>query len=418
MGANWINKIYKFEPTRICTHIEKSKIIDAKGNVKFKGFGHKEYEVILHSMLEFPSGIPEYETRRIITNALFKAGKKGTITPDRVLAEINKHLAERKKEPDQRYALASSLSLDKSLDLKRLHFDNKIIIFEKKLHKSFHKESQKLIPEASNSLFANLPENYLQIRVHVTAKSIHDASITALNAIDYVRGIWNWVINRRQYFRFSWGGKPKPINKIILGPIHTIHTPKGELASDSTWWYEPSYIGAIKPYKLKTDETTVLYDSFNFAQDSFSKHKYPDIIRDAIIRYTRALDERVWSTAFIKLWGVLELLTDTIGQSYETTVKRTAYMYEDREYNYQVLQHLRKYRNSSIHHDSENSEVETYLYQLKNNVDILLDFHITNRFGFDSIQDASSFLSLPMEKASIEKRIKNLDKALKFRGYK
>ena len=105
-----------------------------------------------------------------------------------------------------------------------------------------------------------------------------------------------------------------------------------------------------------------MYKSLAFFRRRLRKHKYPDIIRESIIRYTRSLDERILPTAFIKLWGVLELLTDTVGASYEATIKRTAFIFKERDYHFQVLQHLRKYRNSSVHMDSENSEVETYLY--------------------------------------------------------
>jgi len=417
MGAKWITKIYGFVPSSICIHIDNIKKIDNKGNVTFTGFGFKEFEVILHSMLEFPTDISEYETRRIVSKSLFNVGKKGQINPEKFLKEINFQIGKIRRESIQRYALATSISIDKSSNIKRLFFDNNIVIFESPLSKSFRPESQKLISKGSKSLLGQFPKNYLHSRIHVSARSIHEASNKALDAIDFVRGIWNWVINRRQYFRYSLGGKPKPINKIILGPIHTLHFPNGNIASDSVWWYESSFIESVKPIKFNKDELSVLSKSYNFVKESFQRHNYPDLVKHAIIRYTRALDERIWSTAFIKMWGVLELLTDTVGQSYETTVKRASYMFEDRDYNYQVLQHLRKYRNSLIHHDSENSEVESYLYQLKNNVDILLDFHIANRFHFESIQDASSFLSLPLDKLSINKRMSNLEKSLKFRGY-
>jgi hypothetical protein len=173
----------------------------------------------------------------------------------------------------------------------------------------------------------------------------------------------------------SWASKPKPVNNIILGPIHTLHKPSGELAATEVWWYEPSYLGAIKPFTPKQNEIDSMNESFNYVKKTFKMHKYPQVIHNAIIRYTRALDERDWTTAFIKLWSILELLTDTGKTSYDTTIKRTAFLYKEREYHLQVLQHLKKYRNSSVHLDKGNSEMETYLYQLKNYVETLMGFH-------------------------------------------
>lgn len=154
------------------------------------------------------------------------------------------------------------------------------------------------------------------------------------------------------------------------------------------------------------------------------RHKYPHVIQNAFIRYTRALDERDWTTAFLKLWSILELLTDTSKANYDTTIKRTAFLYKEREYNIQVLQHLKKYRNLSVHLDMGNSEIETYLYQLKNYVETLLSFHLQNKFNFDTIQEAAEFLSLPHEEEVLvsqerdfTKQIKKRKLARRFRGY-
>jgi len=71
-----------------------------------------------------------------------------------------------------------------------------------------------------------------------------------------------------------------------------------------------------------------------------------------------------------------------------------------------------------------NSEIETYLYQLKNYVETLLSFHLQNKFNFDTIQEAAEFLSLPHEEEVLvsqerdfTKQIKKRKLARRFRGY-
>jgi hypothetical protein len=215
----------------------------------------------------------------------------------------------------------------------------------------------------------------------------------------------------------SFGGKRKPINKIILGPLHTLHTSTGHLATTDTWWYEPSYMGAINPLSLSQNELESIYRTLQTVRKWLAKHKYAEAIQNAIIRYSRALDERDFATAFIKLWGVLELLTDTIGASYDTAIKRTAFLFEEREYHLQILQHLRRHRNLSIHFDKDNSEIETCLYQLKYFVEHLIWFHLNNVFDFSTLQDAASFLSLPHDNSVLKNQIAKLRNAQKFHGY-
>jgi hypothetical protein len=415
MTTSW-NKEYN--PSQLAEKIEDSRKAVDGGGVKFEGWGLKEYETILFSMLNFPENVPEIEARRMVTKAIFTSGTKGKITAKSLLAEVNKLEHDYVTLPIQRYALATSISLNTSLTLQRLRQNGNLIIFERNYPERFRNEASDLIEQArEQSLFFDPPTNYMRIRIHVSAKSIHEAANEALDTIDYIRGIWNWANNRRHFFRISMG-KPMPVNEIVLGPLHTLHLSTGQLAATDTWWYEPSYLGPIKLYKPSQGNVDNIFNKpLIYMRKRLKNHNYPKVMQNALIRYTRALDYRDWSTSFLKLWGVLELLTDTIGASYEITVKRTSYIFQERDYHLQVLQHLRKHRNSSVHFDRENSEIETCMYQLKNFVEALIGFHVSNKYGFNSIQEAASFLSLPYKNETLTSHINKLQFARKFRGY-
>ena len=120
----------------------------------------------------------------------------------------------------------------------------------------------------------------------------------------------------------------------------------------------------------------------------------------------------------MRLGSVLELLTNTEYSSYEVTVRRASNIFEDRDYQFQVLQYLRKCRNDFVNHDASDSGVETNLYQLKNVVEALIKFHLGNNFGFSSIQEVGTFLSLPRENQALVLRNAMSTYALRFRGYK
>ena len=423
MSVSWNNKEY--QPEKVVEKIEAARKTGSDGNkVQFVGWGFQEFAALVYSMLDFSNDIPEIDARGFVSRAIFNSGAKGAVTTKSLIAEISRLEKEYQSLPVEKYVLVSSISLSPSWEIKKIKTANTSIIFENTLPAKFHKETEALLKNAEYSLFANRPTNYLSARVFVSAKSIHHAADQGLETLDLIRGIWNWLLNKRYSSRMSWAGKPEPVNNIILGPIHTLHKPSGELAATEVWWYEPNYLGAIRPFNPKQTEIDGISKSFTYVKKTLNKHKYPQVVQNAIIRYTRALDERDWTTAFLKLWSVLELLTDTGKASYDTTVKRTIFLYQEREYHFQVLQHLKKYRNSSIHLDKGNSEIETYLYQLKNYVETLIGFHLNNKYGFESIQEAAEFLGLPHEEEVLKsqeqdfmEQIKKRKLARKFRGY-
>jgi hypothetical protein len=126
---------------------------------------------------------------------------------------------------------------------------------------------------------------------------------------------------------------------------------------------------------------------------------------------------RDWEGAFLKLWSVLELLTNSCRDNNIVTARRTAYIYDDRDFALQVLKHLRDYRNRSVHADIDNTAIEIYVYQLKSFVEALLGFHLGSSYGFESMEEAARFLELPSDRDAIETRIRMLQYAQRFHGH-
>jgi hypothetical protein len=414
MAVNWKTG---FDPSELANRIEQTRKVGDDGSVSFEsGFDFKVFDTLLYSMLDFSDDIPEIEGRNIARRSIFDAGEKGEITPQRLLAEVN--ILENKylKQPIERFVLSTSISIRRLSILERIYIGRTQIIFENQLPRRFIQEATELRREAENILYADPPNNYMAVRVHQSAKSPIEAAYEALDAVDVIRGIWNLYENKRHYTRWSMGGNPLPVNKVILGPYHLLHFPNGKLASTSRWWYEQSYLGAVAPHRFNDLSRLNKYTSD--IRNRLAKSHYGGDLEGAIIRYTRALDERDWNHAFIRLWGVLELLTDTIRLSHDQTIKRAAFIYQDHEYHLQILKQLRDYRNRTIHADAENSEMESFLYQLKNFIEDLLYFHLGNNFGFKTIQDAGNFLGLPRDKEALNYRADMANKALRFFSYK
>jgi len=138
-------------------------------------------------------------------------------------------------------------------------------------------------------------------------------------------------------------------------------------------------------------------------------------LEDVIRGYTRALDQRDFSAAFLALWRLLEKLTSTTeNDSYKVTIRQTLFLFKERNYHEQILNHLRNYRNRAVHAGEETEEMETLLFQLKFYVEQLLFFHIYNTLGFSSMQETAEFLHIKPDAMVLKKQIKLLEKAVRF----
>ena len=333
--ANWKSNC---NPQELLEIIENSKKIKANGSIEFSNLSFKLYDALLYSMLQLSNEIPEIDGRKISYQSIFNTGAKGKIIPSRFIAEVSKLESKYLTQPYIRYVLTTSISIDRMSQIDRQYIGRTQIIFEPFLSKRFSKELDELQKAAKNDLFTEAPKNYIAVRVHVSAKSHAQAAEIALDSLDLIRGIWNLYENRRLPYRYSFGGKPKPVNKYILGPFHFLHYPSGKLAEDSMWWYEKSYISPINPTKIGDKEKLDKY--YLQIRKSLDKSHYKNDIEQAIIRYSRSLDERNWENAFIKLWGILELLTDSINESQKQTIKKAAFFYKDFSLAQQILEQL------------------------------------------------------------------------------
>ena len=410
MKIAWNNQ---YDPSDLAKYIEECKKVDDSGNVSYVGFHFREYAVLFYSMLNFPNSVPENEGRRIAEQAIFKAGNAGKVTPRRLLAEANRLAQKYIQLPLKRYVLITTLSLSPWTQLRNTRMGNATIIFEASLPDRYQNGRLHVVEKAKHCLLAKPPADYLFARVHVSAKSCHEAVNLAFDTLDLIKGILNWSYNRRYLSRIS-SGKRTPINKIVLGPLHTLHYPSGKPATEN-WWYQPEYCYAIPPYDPSSQDIASMTSFFRDVRSRLAKSDYQEVLEQAIVRYGRALDMIDWDACFLKLWSVLELLTDSCQDSSNSTIRRTAYIYKDREFALQVLKHLRDHRNRSVHADANSSEIETYLYQLKGFVEHLLSFHLKSAHGFASIKDAAKFLDLPSDKDAIEGQIRLLQYAQRFR---
>lgn len=397
-------------PDEVANRLEAARDGSAPSKGAFFGFEHSELVIVLGGMIEFASAIPELERQKILNKATFEAGGNGKITPNLLLQSCQKQASEYLRRPLTAFRLHTGVSLASVHKLPSVRIGSSAITFNPKAQVA-RQHRARLYGNAKFSLGFDLPTQYTDVSVTVKARSPHEGAQRALDAIDLVRATWNLALNRGKDWRIS-SGKPRPVNDILLCPFHTMHNVDGSLATES-WWYDPGY---SRPAQLITDRAKIdrLFAFSKKLRAHLNQSAYSDELTNALVRYVRALDAADLNDAFLRLWSLLEFLTDSTFDPYKVAVRRAAFMFAERDYSVQVLTHLMNHRNRFVHAGTDTAEIESLVYLLKRYVDALLMFHIGNAFKFESRAFAALFMDLPPSKSQIDERIRMLRNARKF----
>jgi hypothetical protein len=399
------------EPSLPAGKLEELKVLKG-GEVSFEAFSSQEYKTVLGGMIHIADGIPAEHKSGIINTAIFSAGKKGEITPKSIAREINNQERAYLRKPLNSLSLVSSLSVSSFETLPAIRINGCSITFPPSLHIKYRTERQDIERRASEWIYRKKPINYINVIAKVKSRSEAEAANMALDQIDLIRGIWN--LRHTNSMRMS-SGRVKPVNTIILGPVHTIHLPSKKLATE-TYWYQPNYHDGISALRLGSKKETTLSFSKS-VRKRLRRHPYREDVEDSIRRYARALDYPDLDAAFLKLWSVLEFLTGTLKSGYKVTVKRASFTFNETDFHRQVLNNLRSYRNSSVHSGKEpTGQTESFLYQLKRYVEQLIVFHLSNGVRFPSLASAASFLDMQPDVSALRAQRKMINAAIKYRS--
>lgn len=373
-------------------------------------FFYSEFAVILGGCIEFERLVPEFERHRIVQKVAHNSSRSGSITAPSLLKACSAMERDYLSKPELPYRLLTELSLWQTLDAPAIRIEGAYITFKPKLNREFSLR-EKLARDSQATLGHDLPSNYTRVAVRLKARSPLEAAERGLEALDLLRASWNLALNRGKSWRVTCG-RPTPVNDIRLSPFHTVHDASGNLATED-FWYDPGYRKPAPPFNDKAKFTRLVAFA-NDLRHRLAVSPYRDELRAALIRYVRALDAADFNDVFLRLWSLLEYLTDSTHEPYKVTTRRAAFMFKDRERSLLVLSNLTHFRNRLVHVGSESEDIESLVFQLKRYVDSLLLFHLGNRFGFTSRGEAALFMDLPAEATELKQRARRLQQALRF----
>ncbi len=342
----------------------------------------------------------------IVSKSISIVAKDHDLNKENVISEIGNQIRGALSTKEINYFLLTSASLKFTYPFKRITIDDcHIRIIKHQFPKKYQGRDQ--VIKSNNIEQKPIHNHYVKVIVGVKAKSANIAAAKGINALDIVRSVWSLFANSSMEM---YGQEWEPINKIRLGVAHTIHSKNGTIASISVW-YEPNFKLAIL---LNITDVGLFTSNSKWAFSRLEKSNYKSNLKESLVRYVRALDERDQNIALVKLWGALELLTSPGEANYNLITRRCSFLFKERDYHMQVLEHLREYRNCSIHAGNSGGNAKTYCFQLQFYFYHLVMFHLRNAEIFSNLQEANNFLDLPtsIEALGIRKRL--IEKAINF----
>jgi hypothetical protein len=358
---------------------------------------------ILESIHKFDIDIPSMERSRILREAVGRVAAQSEVTEKKLKIMIRQLTNQFTDTNATNFALSTTLSIRHFKELPRITFDNARFVFSSTLPPAFARN--KIDGFVDTKPPDDLPSDFTNVRVIVQARSVFEAYERAIDSLDFLRGIWNFVINRTIDDRW-YSGRVKPVNQIRLGPVHTLHFENGKPASP-IYWYENLYPKESRPETVRS--WPEIAKGEKVIRSLILKSKYSCDLKTIFQRYARSLDSSDHNSDFLKLWSLLEFLTGIKpGENYAEVIRRTLFLSPDPDYDERILQHLRDRRNASIHQAETSNWGETHLFQLKRHVELLMHFHIQVGREYLSVEEIGKLLARPRDSAALYKRIEEL----------
>ena len=409
MCAKWISK--SSDPGPIISKLNECR--KQKSNkVSYQGLGFLFLRSALVTKIRFHKDLPKHQRDAILSRAISEPTPNGKISTNELINEISKKEHEYLRKKMVTYYLLTSISINGSMPFRKISYDGSELILQFPLEQFDHRRNR---GDAVPRHYGSYPEEYKPVLIKICSRTEYDAGIDGLKFLDLVRGFWNLYYNEKQIFRIT-SGRHEAVNRIRLGPIHTVHNLDGSRVS-KVYWYEPSYVTPGKRADVAQNAERIRIRTRRDLR-TLRASLLREATIEGLIRYNRALDHWNWQAAFVELWSTLEYLTDTDGQSYKDTAKRAASIYSNYEYALEIAKHFRDLRNRAIHSAEPLEDAEEVIYELKTYAEQFLRLYLGNPLKFRSKSELGEFLDLPRNDEILRRRIRLSQTAIKFRTAK
>ncbi|MGE6387329.1 hypothetical protein ACQKEN_16895 [Pseudomonas sp. NPDC078416] len=405
----------KLKPIIILEKMIKIASVLPDGRVSFTGFEKFELDSILFSMIEFHKDFSYSTSKTFYTKSLSRWVASGVHTAESFILELNREAIGYGRKPVSEFVVVTSISIEGGFPKPRIVLPSVSIQswpsgLPKKYHGRFGFDD--MWPEGGDAM----PASYCPVVIKFNAKNGHDGVELALAELDYVRGLFCLISN--SVFKMALGDDSSlrlPINEIMLGGMHTLHRSDGRLFSSDTYWYEPEYT-EVKAKRMPSEKRSAVLDHFTSLNEKIHAHRDAHTIKESIVRYARAFDGRDKNFALQKTWAALETLMAPNDNNTDLLVRRCSYMWRDRLYHRQVLEHIKDYRNRSVHTGRVLDNPSDQCYLLQKYFRQAVIFHASNANVFTDLREANEFLDLSDDRDELVRKSFLIEKAITFLG--
>ena len=399
-----------FNPQVVLDEIESAKIVSPEGGISFYAFQYHDAFATLFSMIDFPDNVAnELDVHSVLSRGVQDAARIGSLTMQSVLDSINNIAISELETPLKKFHLLSSLSISRDIPFKRKCYDSFTFRITKDKYPKKHNTRNATIAQNDNMFNFEHP-GYSKVIVTVKAKTYYGAASKALDCLDLIRSILCFYSNSEMTLLF--GPDYLPINKVRTGQVHTLHNEDGSPATSNVW-FEPNFVEAKI---FNSPQFHVIKDNLFWFLDMLEKCNYKKVLIKTLLRFVRSLDEKDHNSALIQLWGVLENIVSPNEKNYNKISKRVSFLFKEPQYHKQVIEHLREYRNSTIHAGDQSRRAKSLCFQLQFYIRKIINFHITYSENFESLQQANNFLDFPSNPDALLKKYELIKSAIGYRG--
>jgi len=388
----------KSKPSPVVAAIYES-IEVGDGSIGTTGMQADEDIAILASMLTTTQGRTDLDKVRLIWDAI--ASTKAPSDDSALLEAINAQAAAHRRKRREKFTFISSLSVARGWAPASVKVDDLTVRFFKNgLPRRYASRIDVTRDAIKWGHISPNPESYCYIAINVEARNHTEAFELATRELDLLRGAFCWLANP-QVERILLGPEYKPVNVVRSGSFHTLHEASGKVAT-STLMYEPNH----SPANLYShSDPKRFFRSLKIILTKLREKAYSGRLADALIRFTKALDEADADMAFVKGWSALESLLSSTRADYPALVRRCTFLYADRPYHEAVISQLVEHRNSSVHRVSDGTLSRLFCYRLQGFFRVALKFHLANQKHFQGFDEAMHFLDGPHTREELDRRM-------------
>ncbi|QZX85315.1 hypothetical protein [Metapseudomonas otitidis] len=421
MGAKWERGV---DPEVVLQRYKSQCSLNEDNALQFSGLEFIETEALLHEQIDYGAEYGFSVSKGFREKALLEWFRKGVLTPGSFMKELNKQISIYNQTKVIGYSFVSTISVAGGVP-SRFKLPGVDVRIYKEVPKKYSSRSGHY--ERWESLHPGMkavPDGHSIVVAYVKEKHKDEAVRKAIDGIDFVRGLMGMTLNKGMAYTLgSHIKRHEPINKVLLGGLHTLHFASGKDVTKE-FWYEPGY-SEVTPFFVEGLRKGILAKNMGIVISGVLNASENDskLLYSSILNYTRALDEADPDVALIRLWAAFEpLIGKNCSDVSGAIVRRCSFIFLEGKYVSELLECIRRYRNGSVHRGVTNESAQIYCYQLQNILRGVLYFYINSLGGLTSIDEVNEFLDLPadleMLSTEIEKarrRVWLARKALRFR---